>query len=131
MIRRPPRSTLFPYTTLFRSAYVAAVPERYIVIESEKIPQCTHFHFTRRPVPVSLYFQFGPPVVYLRIDLQIHACTNRDLHFEQTFMHQAQSRTDSGFDLTRNPAADGSAVRSLLPPGKCGVDLPAEIEKQA
>src|SRR2546429_8751297 len=26
MIRRPPRSTLFPYTTLFRS-YVAAAPE--------------------------------------------------------------------------------------------------------
>src|SRR5690349_22850105 len=25
MIRRPPRSTLFPYTTLFRSAIVAAV----------------------------------------------------------------------------------------------------------
>src|SRR5258708_27591525 len=24
MIRRPPRSTLFPYTTLFRSAYVSA-----------------------------------------------------------------------------------------------------------
>src|SRR4051794_41668030 len=24
MIRRPPRSTLFPYTTLFRSRYVAA-----------------------------------------------------------------------------------------------------------
>src|SRR5260370_14312687 len=26
MIRRPPRSTLFPYTTLFRSLNVAAVP---------------------------------------------------------------------------------------------------------
>src|SRR3712207_7266712 len=26
MIRRPPRSTLFPYTTLFRSRRVAAVP---------------------------------------------------------------------------------------------------------
>src|SRR5256885_8053429 len=25
MIRRPPRSTLFPYTTLFRSVHVAAV----------------------------------------------------------------------------------------------------------
>src|SRR3712207_7118684 len=25
MIRRPPRSTLFPYTTLFRSAHVAAM----------------------------------------------------------------------------------------------------------
>src|SRR2546430_12063276 len=28
MIRRPPRSTLFPYTTLFRSHRGAAVPER-------------------------------------------------------------------------------------------------------
>src|SRR3712207_8893218 len=26
MIRRPPRSTLFPYTTLFRSSLVGAVP---------------------------------------------------------------------------------------------------------
>src|SRR5256885_12061393 len=26
MIRRPPRSTLFPYTTLFRSVFVAASP---------------------------------------------------------------------------------------------------------
>src|SRR2546429_5923004 len=28
MIRRPPRSTLFPYTTLFRSALVAEVKKR-------------------------------------------------------------------------------------------------------
>src|SRR2546421_4858565 len=28
MIRRPPRSTLFPYTTLFRSKQAGAVPER-------------------------------------------------------------------------------------------------------
>src|SRR2546425_8578845 len=28
MIRRPPRSTLFPYTTLFRSHKVAAVQEK-------------------------------------------------------------------------------------------------------
>src|SRR2546426_7877069 len=27
MIRRPPRSTLFPYTTLFRSPYGAGAPE--------------------------------------------------------------------------------------------------------
>src|SRR5258708_36740135 len=26
MIRRPPRSTLFPYTTLFRSIYVKGIP---------------------------------------------------------------------------------------------------------
>src|SRR3712207_8823029 len=28
MIRRPPRSTLFPYTTLFRSAYVLGTSRR-------------------------------------------------------------------------------------------------------
>src|SRR5256885_5533200 len=27
MIRRPPRSTLFPYTTLFRSAWAHALPD--------------------------------------------------------------------------------------------------------
>src|SRR5438876_7706360 len=29
MIRRPPRSTLFPYTTLFRSKYRPGIPERF------------------------------------------------------------------------------------------------------
>src|SRR3989475_7761877 len=29
MIRRPPRSTLFPYTTLFRSASFSGHPRRY------------------------------------------------------------------------------------------------------
>src|SRR2546430_3964803 len=29
MIRRPPRSTLFPYTTLFRSTYGLALQDRY------------------------------------------------------------------------------------------------------
>src|SRR5256885_11058890 len=32
MIRRPPRSTLFPYTTLFRSAGHAAADEREMVV---------------------------------------------------------------------------------------------------
>src|SRR3712207_7732034 len=30
MIRRPPRSTLFPYTTLFRSQYRLAFGEQYV-----------------------------------------------------------------------------------------------------
>src|SRR5688572_31827503 len=31
MIRRPPRSTLFPYTTLFRSKdYLLSIPERFV-----------------------------------------------------------------------------------------------------
>src|SRR3712207_5367340 len=37
MIRRPPRSTLFPYTTLFRSALVAGLPEQNIQIISPDI----------------------------------------------------------------------------------------------
>src|SRR3712207_7567967 len=32
MIRRPPRSTLFPYTTLFRSPVAALVPERGVAV---------------------------------------------------------------------------------------------------
>src|SRR2546422_3609736 len=31
MIRRPPRSTLFPYTTLFRSGFVAVVAHHEVV----------------------------------------------------------------------------------------------------
>src|SRR3989449_8117882 len=37
MIRRPPRSTLFPYTTLFRSHQVG-VAERELVLEAERAP---------------------------------------------------------------------------------------------
>src|SRR2546427_8424686 len=33
MIRRPPRSTLFPYTTLFRSPTTSLCPLMYLVVE--------------------------------------------------------------------------------------------------
>src|SRR2546422_8159181 len=36
MIRRPPRSTLFPYTTLFRSQKLATTPDN-LVIEDGKV----------------------------------------------------------------------------------------------
>src|SRR5438876_2306411 len=39
MIRRPPRSTLFPYTTLFRSLRVALRPSRYRVAQRLGQPQ--------------------------------------------------------------------------------------------
>src|SRR3712207_7608806 len=42
MIRRPPRSTLFPYTTLFRSAWFAALEEglaRYGEDEPRAVPE--------------------------------------------------------------------------------------------
>src|SRR5689334_23482073 len=40
MIRRPPRSTLFPYTTLFRSskAVSSSVPRPASIFDSDKMP---------------------------------------------------------------------------------------------
>src|SRR3712207_7499820 len=38
MIRRPPRSTLFPYTTLFRSIQVISDQHEAITFENKKIP---------------------------------------------------------------------------------------------
>src|SRR5256884_1210566 len=38
MIRRPPRSTLFPYTTLFRSHKVGAAHWREMAERGEKMP---------------------------------------------------------------------------------------------
>src|SRR5260370_29909137 len=35
MIRRPPRSTLFPYTTLFRSLHHVVGGERHVVVVEE------------------------------------------------------------------------------------------------
>src|SRR3712207_8683956 len=45
MIRRPPRSTLFPYTTLFRSLgnVHPAEAERYIKRYLERYPKVTEF----------------------------------------------------------------------------------------
>src|SRR3712207_8562847 len=37
MIRRPPRSTLFPYTTLFRSVVELAVGERRVVEQPSRV----------------------------------------------------------------------------------------------
>src|SRR3712207_6996814 len=43
MIRRPPRSTLFPYTTLFRSAYTPGVARvcNAIAAEPERVHELT------------------------------------------------------------------------------------------
>src|SRR2546426_9185176 len=51
MIRRPPRSTLFPYTTLFRSQSgraIAAPPERYARDNRARGPLCAWARQRRR-----------------------------------------------------------------------------------
>src|SRR2546430_10107495 len=51
MIRRPPRSTLFPYTTLFRSAQLAAARRLGLRGLSDRCPQRRKL---RDPVPGSV-----------------------------------------------------------------------------
>src|SRR2546430_7533612 len=47
MIRRPPRSTLFPYTTLFRSVTFDSCPESFSLLDS-------HEYVRRRSLPWGL-----------------------------------------------------------------------------
>src|SRR5690349_22847725 len=58
MIRRPPRSTLFPYTTLFRSSVSAASEMKYTP-PGDVVDACDALSSPRRvfpqpPVPVSV-----------------------------------------------------------------------------
>src|SRR3712207_7328832 len=46
MIRRPPRSTLFPYTTLFRSP--ASAPARAVVVDLKALVACELADVRRR-----------------------------------------------------------------------------------
>src|SRR2546427_12530765 len=51
MIRRPPRSTLFPYTTLFRSQYVwGSANEQALRSQNAQYP----FSFTQQPFQARL-----------------------------------------------------------------------------
>src|SRR2546430_13607020 len=53
MIRRPPRSTLFPYTTLFRSRLVGTLEEIEAEAPSVGRALCTVVHGPRRSRPTS------------------------------------------------------------------------------
>src|SRR5947207_11264955 len=48
MIRRPPRSTLFPYTTLFRSELAASATQERLAGACGQISRCDH---VRLPCP--------------------------------------------------------------------------------
>src|SRR5260370_28180887 len=49
MIRRPPRSTLFPYTTLFRSALRLDPSERLAIYRDEWLPDLLFIARDKRP----------------------------------------------------------------------------------
>src|SRR2546426_7907021 len=43
MIRRPPRSTLFPYTTLFRSTAAAQIADQILLFQLTRAHEDEHF----------------------------------------------------------------------------------------
>src|SRR2546430_7584844 len=47
MIRRPPRSTLFPYTTLFRSVAAVARPARQLGEGADRVPRAVRVQLAR------------------------------------------------------------------------------------
>src|SRR2546430_5893045 len=55
MIRRPPRSTLFPYTTLFRSVKVTRNPEYW----KPGRPYLDAIEYTAMPNPATAILAFG------------------------------------------------------------------------
>src|SRR5258708_15608619 len=65
MIRRPPRSTLFPYTTLFRSGVVANAVLRQVRFRSDIFePAAADVSVENVGAPVS-HEQVGKPVVVI------------------------------------------------------------------
>src|SRR2546430_10819148 len=78
MIRRPPRSTLFPYTTLFRSLVVLPLPELDV---RGALP----------PLPQGARDQLGEPTVAVGADHQVHLRHALERSEEHTSELQSQS----------------------------------------
>src|SRR2546421_6533909 len=60
MIRRPPRSTLFPYTTLFRSVETATAPDAVFASNTSTIPIHRIAEAASRPEQVIGMHFFSP-----------------------------------------------------------------------
>src|SRR2546428_7495060 len=83
MIRRPPRSTLFPYTTLFRSRFGIAYPPHYV---------CDTLDMARRLYPT------WPSHVVERMASPLHGATGarhgEGLPRSEEHTSELQSRSD-------------------------------------
>src|SRR2546430_6852997 len=60
MIRRPPRSTLFPYTTLFRSIYEKKYPEKdFRILSNTKTTSNFKLQTSNISYPQVFFYKFG------------------------------------------------------------------------
>src|SRR5260370_17642336 len=66
MIRRPPRSTLFPYTTLFRSKVVGSTPVMAIGVEvCVTCCQVVPLYRSSGSTPLTITRKLAPPLLKL------------------------------------------------------------------
>src|SRR3712207_8996873 len=73
MIRRPPRSTLFPYTTLFRSARGGkAVVEAHARVGAHILPQPAAHHRRQEGAQVDAHVEDGEGAVPPRVRSEEH-----------------------------------------------------------
>src|SRR2546429_3078632 len=101
MIRRPPRSTLFPYTTLFRSQ-----------IDEKAATQSTDFSGGENDsIP---FLQLGAHLLALTI---VHKALTTDIH-QQVVPHGAMGQEQ----LSQKGGARGDHAVAFLPAGSAGID---------
>src|SRR2546430_8413475 len=97
MIRRPPRSTLFPYTTLFRS-----LPARVPLVEA---------------VPVA---DVSPPVLPAQVDLAAIA-QGRKVYEPEPRSEEHTSELQSQSNLVCRLLLAKKTKRSTTPPRPCAI----------
>src|SRR5256885_13064014 len=80
MIRRPPRSTLFPYTTLFRSnkATLLKVGDLSMNVLNREVSRAgKSIHLALREFALLEFLMREPGTVHSRTSLCEHECTDR------------------------------------------------------
>src|SRR4029434_11324828 len=86
MIRRPPRSTLFPYTTLFRSSFVKV----FLVCVCVSVCVCIHARSEEHTSELQSHLNL---VCRLLLEKNTHCATRRDfLRYTDCVCVCAQSR---------------------------------------
>jgi len=126
MIRRPPRSTLFPYTTLFRSiesvdrvAGLLLGGDDYIVkpFDPNELVARVHRHVTRRATPARSQLRHAAPILTRRED-EILALLTR-----------GHTQKEIAQVLSISPKTVATHIQNLL--GKLDVHSRAELVARA
>src|ERR1051326_1299733 len=126
MIRRPPRSTLFPYTTLFRSALIGERwrigPDVVLEVAAPRIPCATFQGWLERDGWIKRFTEAARPGAYLRV------------------IEPGDIRADDPIEIVRRPDHDGTIALvfraltlepELLPRLLVAEALPLETKERA